>query len=92
MESYRNFNCNDPDVADTEHITTHVLDLNPLFMKAANDHLRGFYSLSLNWHGFIRYPNGAVYWGNFVDWVFDRKGLLMYPADDPSHRVTYFGH
>ena len=78
VKSYRNLNLNDPNVAISEH----VVEINPVFVKAANDYLRGFCQLSLNWHGFVRYPNGAVFWGNFVEGVFDGKGLLMYPADD----------
>ena len=61
VKSYRNLNLNDPDVAISEH----VVEINPVFVKAANDYLRGFCQLSLNWHGFVRYPNGAVFLGQF---------------------------
>ena len=43
-------------------------------------------------HCFSIFPNGAVYWGHFVEGQFDGEGILMYPADDWDDRVMYHGH
>ena len=43
-------------------------------------------------YGFIKYPNGAVYWGNFVNGKFDGEGILMYPENDVHDQVKYQGH